>query len=265
VQGAATGAAVSSAADGGASVRWQVDVGKGRATTLTTFDVLLSTDGDFEENYNNGTTTTTLMYRNILLAHACTIGTTSTTGNATVLECHFEDVRMQHPLWLEVFYVKVRSVGVDYIPGEWSATSKQWLTAKDCSNETDASQHLQLGGEGHNPMDYSCLTCPLGGSCDGSVVTQDIRAMFGYWQCNSQTKTPTTSTSPTTSTTPTTTLTPQFAPCAYVAACLGATNPRLPSNKYMTPDNVDLARLGNAHSPALANGSTCALVRIDAT
>ena len=73
--------------------------------------------------------------------------------------------------------------------------------------------------------------------------------MFGYWQCSTGT---TTAAAATTA--------PHFAPCAYVAACLGATNPRLPSNKYMTLDNVDLARLGNVHSPALVNGSTCALV-----
>ena len=70
------------------------------------------------------------MYTDIPLTQACTAGT----SNATVLECQFEGVRLQQPLWLEGFYVKVRSVSVtvviiDKLSGSQAALiALTWLT-----------------------------------------------------------------------------------------------------------------------------------------
>ena len=252
------------------AVMWDIDIDD----DIKLYDIAVSTHGDFDDIRQNASNKNVYHY-GIDPTDLCIPSNTS----ATKLTCTFSLLQSIQPLWRSVLYIQIRSVGLDYIPGSWSFTSKSWKVAAGCSNATDDSQYLSVGTMGGtNPLDYTCKPCPVGGSCDGAVIASDVRAMFGWWQCSNNVPLPTTTTivrstnvderrsgmRSSTKTNGEKGDAPSFSLCGTTEACLGATNSLLLDAKgesnYQIIQNgkvMDLAKTGGPSK--WKNGSRCAI------
>ena len=168
-----------------ATVQWHV----ANSEQVNAFEVRLSSSGTFDASDDTATNTTVTYYSAIHAADACVVSKDQCPqGQSSCLVCMYQGATLHRALWQSVTYAQVRAVGDDYIPGVWSGSSKQWTVSSDCSNTADASQYLSTGAsDGTNPTEFRCLPCPEGGSCDGSVTSYDIVAMFGWWRCSKET------------------------------------------------------------------------------
>jgi hypothetical protein len=129
-----------------------------------------------------------------------------------------------------VHYVKIHSVGNDatQISKESPITTK-WKNigrGKSCSLDKEYLNCSSL-----DPFDWDCVECPQGGSCSGSIVFEQVEAMFGWSSCTTTSKTKT------------------FARCMFPPACKGGANPAL-SGKYFNQETMD-------RDPALCVSENC--------
>lgn len=116
---------------------------------------------------------------------------------------------------------------------ESSCISLNWLRPEDCgSNE-------YLNNTDLDPNNWTCLSCPTGGSCIGTKTTwATLEPMFGWWKIAESERRD---------------LWDQvFAECLYPPACPGAANPSL-QNRFIDDNGIDLAK-----AMSLNRSNTCA-------
>jgi hypothetical protein len=97
------------------------------------------------------------------------------------------------------------------------------LTAADCKIDE------YLDDSNSNPKLHSCIECPIGSSCIGSINFNGIKAKFGWSRCHNNNAT--------------------FVKCFYPAACLGGPNLAL-TGMYLDENGKDLA---NCHENCKLN------------
>jgi hypothetical protein len=120
--------------------------------------------------------------------------------------------------------------------GESLCISLNWATAEDCKE----NEYLDNRDKDENK--WTCINCPIGGSCAGPITWHTLGPLFGWWKVPEEQR-----------------LHPisewdrlsgksqkyiMFAKCNYPPACLGAPNPAL-ENLYFDDDvnKTDLAQV----------------------
>jgi hypothetical protein len=122
-----------------------------------------------------------------------------------------------------VLYVRIRTLGVDGKPGEWSTPNERWKVTKDCSDSSYLNVSTAENGArlSLSPLNWTCDDCPVGASCLGDISWDGVVAIFGFWRVPG--------------------LPPnEFVKCPFPGACLGAPNPKL-VGRYLnqTKDGFD--------------------------
>jgi hypothetical protein len=163
-------------------VSWELPETTASETKPAKFEVHVSTERLFRDNDQ-------LIYTNISL-----------TAQSIVAS------NLKSPLWLQVYYARVRSVDSEQLKGVWSETSEKWTVGNDCN---DAASFLNESffnkTTSNNPQQWFCQRCPPGGYCTGAVRWESMIQQFGYAPC------------PINSTI-------RFASCPFSAACKGGPN-----------------------------------------
>ena len=119
-----------------------------------------------------------------------------------------------------VHYVHIQSVGKDIAHiGQPSPVNHKWFNTGKEKSCLSSGQYLNASSL--IPLEWKCSPCPEGGGCAGSLVLQDVRALFGWYRCP---------------------LNPsEFSPCKHGReACLGAANPAL-RGEFYDINHTDLA------------------------
>ena len=137
------------------------------------------------------------------------------------------------PLWKKVIYVRVK-FGSN---GAWSSASQKWTTADQCNSAFYLNNTILSG----NPTFWECTTCPKGGSCEGSVLTDSIKALFGWSRCVDRTKS---------------NISLKFERCGFSGACLGGHNPILEARFQIAP-NISKRQIEECHPGYLPNSTLC--------
>ena len=110
------------------------------------------------------------------------------------------------PLWNEVVFSRMRSVGKLSLKGEWSKVSDRWDTGHDCSEQ----QYLD-DESSNEAKEWRCEECPSGADCTAKSTYFGVKAQFGYFRI----------------------LPKKYMRCLYAGACLGGTNRAL-SGRYLS-------------------------------
>ena len=103
-----------------------------------------------------------------------------------------------------------------------------WTTAESCSNEEMLDDYSN--DRSNDKQRWTCVQCPKGLSCTGSVTVSDARAMFGYARCPILNQF--------------TVVNFTFAECVQGDACLGAPNSKKSGRYFEETANgtwIDLA------------------------
>tara|TARA_B100000795_G_C22792834_1_gene437797 strand:+ start:17 stop:2650 length:2634 start_codon:yes stop_codon:yes gene_type:complete len=211
------------------SVFWDIDIDE----DVKSYDIVVSTHGDFDNIRQDSTNKNIYLYGIDSTDICVPLSTTGSTGTvSSKMSCSYHNIQSILPLWRTVLYIQIRPVGQADIPGSWSLTSKDWKVASDCSNRTNDAKYLSIGedGDGLDPKQYECRECPVGGSCDGSVISSGVIAMFAWSQCKGQKNM-------------------SFSRCMFEPACLGGTNLAL-LGKFTINGTIDPARCNHKNCTA---------------
>ena len=122
--------------------------------------------------------------------------------------------------------------------GESSCEDIGWKKASDCGPSEYLNMTLLDGSPITDPTQYECTPCPVGGSCLGDVVFEDIKPLFGWWYIPDDEDHPRT---PPEASDGITGVKNIFHECKYAPSCPGMPNPALQKLYYDNDGVTDLA------------------------
>ena len=108
-----------------------------------------------------------------------------------------------------------------------------WKKSKDCTTDQYLDNRVL-----NNPSNWSCVTCPQGGACNGPITWYTLGPLFGWWKLPESER-------------PSDKL--MFTKCLHPPACLGSANPDF-RGKFRDKHGTDLSK-----KVVNATNTTCAI------
>ena len=127
--------------------------------------------------------------------------------------------------------------GMNEVDGSALCRDLNWKKAEDCTKDQYLDNRFL-----NNPSNWSCVTCPQGGACNGLATWSTLGPLFGWWKVPESER-------------PSEQF--MFTRCLYPPACLGAANLAFKS-QYVSEIKTDLAMIG-VISGVNASNTTCAI------
>jgi len=124
--------------------------------------------------------------------------------------------------------------------GESTCQDLLWKKPGDCGPSEYLNKTRADGKPIRDPLKFTCTPCPIGGSCVGAVVFEDIKPLFGWWYIPEDPAHPRTAPE---SSDGITGVGNVFHECKYAPACLGMPNPALQKLFFDENGKTDLAML----------------------
>jgi hypothetical protein len=147
---------------------------------------------------------------------------------------------------MSVVWARVRSTEITLSVSDWAISATAWKVAKDCDDDHFLNNTLL------DLEDWHCTPCPVGASCVGAVVSEEVGPKFGWARCPSEKSTKNVYGDKDR----------VFEKCSYPASCLGRANPAL-KGKFefngeeggvlLVDNNSSVAGRGNTFDPAEAD------------
>ena len=117
--------------------------------------------------------------------------------------------------------------------GQSLCVSLNWKKPSDCTNDQYLDNRVLK-----NPSNWSCVTCPQGGACNGPITWSTLGPLFGWWKLPESER-------------PSDKL--MFTKCLHPPACLGSANPEF-RGKFEDKHGTDLSE-----KVVNATNTTCAI------